>query len=48
MYKRAIAAEGQKGGEAMRGERLNVNANNANKGKGKGKQPPPSQGACCK
>jgi small GTP-binding protein len=48
MYQRAIAAEGQKGGEAMRGERLNVNGNNANRGKGKGKQPPPNQGACCK
>mmetsp|Transcript_2318 Transcript_2318/g.1661 ORF Transcript_2318/g.1661 Transcript_2318/m.1661 type:complete len:219 (-) Transcript_2318:48-704(-) len=44
MYQRAIAAEGQKGGEAMRGERLNVNGNK----KGKGKQPPPSNGACCK
>lgn len=48
MYQRAIAAEGQKGGEAMKGERLNVNASNANKGKGKGKQAPQSSGACCK
>ena len=48
MYQRAIAAEGQKGGEAMRGERLAVNGNNANRGKTGKKQPPPSTGACCK
>jgi hypothetical protein len=48
MYQRAIAAEGQKGGEAMRGERLAVNGNNANRGKTGKKQPPPSSGACCK
>eukprot|EP01033_Poteriospumella_lacustris_P013182 gene13181-9445_t len=46
MYQRAIAAEGQKGGEAMRGERLAVNGNNANRGKTGKKQPPPSSGAC--